>query len=401
MFKWTHYSKSLVRAFGGVNYHSQETGLSQAILQHYGWRSFFIDATKSPAIACWFAANKYCETREVHLCEDFEENPVQLVHRSALYEETSQPGHLYVVDPNYFDKHGLSIYDLTSVSTPDSRLRFNAQSACLLEVEKGRLPPEAIVAHLIVEHAALVGLYQEAGIRKTEDLFPGRNHDFILNALLEIPWERFNVDHEFLFPTFKRGLDLPEYDIPYVKHLGSLPTLYQGSWIADDRDDATLPLTGIPFFRLPEFSYYANTNEIFDLSEINKLLETYPSFAVEIDGLIKIPELGSSPDYEKGIVVNLLADGHISVAALEITHPGHVVGGIGVLKGWIYRPDSVGWVKVDHPDQCPCNNELRHILQFSILRYLNESIKDGQISQKDDLNFWHEDTKRSQSKFNP
>ncbi|QBQ56293.1 FRG domain-containing protein [Nitrosococcus wardiae] len=101
MFKWTHYSKALIRAFTGLDYHSLSMGMSQAVLQHYGWRSFFIDLTKSPHVACWFAANAYQENRSVQLCEDFEENPAQLIHRAASFSVSSEPGHLYVVDPNY------------------------------------------------------------------------------------------------------------------------------------------------------------------------------------------------------------------------------------------------------------------------------------------------------------
>src|SRR5437899_11877205 len=45
MLKWWHYSRAIlsayVKAFDGLT----DLAVDQAILQHYGWRSFFLDAT--------------------------------------------------------------------------------------------------------------------------------------------------------------------------------------------------------------------------------------------------------------------------------------------------------------------------------------------------------------------
>lgn len=125
------------------------------------------------------------------------------------------------------------------------------------------------------------------------------------------------------------------------------------------------------------------------MSEVNKILENHNGFFIELDGLIKIPELGQSYVYEKGIFVQKLEECLVTVLGLIMEHPGHVVGGVGANMGWFYRINNGVWEKVDHKDQCPCNNDLRHELQFSLLRALNESLKEGDIVKKDDLNYTH------------
>jgi hypothetical protein len=48
MLKWWHYSRAIlstyVKGFDGLT----DLATDQAILQHYGWRSFFLDATTAP-----------------------------------------------------------------------------------------------------------------------------------------------------------------------------------------------------------------------------------------------------------------------------------------------------------------------------------------------------------------
>ena len=116
MLKWTHYSKSLLRAFDGEDYHNLDMGISQAILQHYGWRSFYIDLTKDSHVACWFASHKYIENKRLFMCEDFEENPVWLAHKEAEYIDSPDNGHIYVIDVEYLKENNITIHDLTTLS---------------------------------------------------------------------------------------------------------------------------------------------------------------------------------------------------------------------------------------------------------------------------------------------
>ena len=56
MQKWLYFARALLRAVSEDKYEDISDEFVQAILQHYGWRSFYIDLTKSLAVACWFAA---------------------------------------------------------------------------------------------------------------------------------------------------------------------------------------------------------------------------------------------------------------------------------------------------------------------------------------------------------
>ncbi len=391
MFKWTHYSKALIRAFGGGDYHDLDFGVSQAILQHYGWRSFFIDLSKDAHVACWFAVNKYNDKKNIHMCEDFEENPVWLVHKEALYLQTENRGHIYVINEKYFSDNNIKIHDLTKLAGDEGRLRFQAQAACLVEGVDGFLPQDSIVAHLNVNYDVLVKYIESKDITSTLDIFPDRKNDFILKFLLDLPWIKIQSDSDFPIPAYRRGLEIPEYDSMFVKHLPPSVTLYSPFWVSEKRQGEDTPFSMIPFYKIGEHAYFANTNDQFDLTEVNKILVEHDGLAIELDGLIKIPELGDGFEYEKGIFVEKVEDGIFSVSALVVEHPGHKVSGIGANQGWFYKVNDGIWKRTIHDKQCPCNNNLRHELQFSILRVLNESLKEGVIICEDNLNYYHED----------
>jgi len=389
MFKWVHYSNAIIRAFGGRDYHNISLESSQAILQHYGWRSFFVDLTKSAHLACWFAANKYEERKTINMCEDFEENPVMLVQKESLYTETNQQGHIYIIDVLALESLNLKVHDLTEIDSEGGTLRFHVQEACLVGNLKNGLPHQSVIAHLEVNHQILVDYYRKNGIKTTSDVFPDRKKDFILQSLLNIPWYRIPIEGSI--PWYRRGLELPEYDARFIKHLSPKTTLYNEYWIADNRGDPDSPLYDIPFYKISEQAYYANTNENFTLAEINKILKVHKGFVIELSGLINIVELSVDYEYEKGVFVEKISDDIVEVSGLIIKHPGQTISGIGVVKGWHYRIDGNKWTRIEHPDQCPCNNTLRHELQFSLLHILNESIKDKRIVIEDTLNYSHKD----------
>lgn len=385
MFKWSHYSKEILRAYGGLDYHAVSMELSQAILQHYGWRSFYVDLTKSPHVACWFAANTYKENNVIEMCENIEEEPVHLVHKEAHYIvhkeahyiESEDQGNIYVIDCNALISDGIKIHDLTDIDTDEGSVRFHVQEACLVGNFKDRLPVKVIKAHLKVDHSVLVDYYNSEGINETKDLFPDQHKDFILATLLSLPW-LYSAEIVSI-PVYRRGLELPDYHRRFTKHLGPSVTLYKEFWISDNRDEDDNPLKEIRFYKLPEDTYYANTNEEFGLAEVNAILESYDQFAIEINGLIRIPELINSSEFEKGIIVEKVENDVVSVSGLIIEHPGHVVAGLAVNMGWYYRIENDKWIRVDHKDECPCNNNIRHELQFALLRVLNEMLKDNKI----------------------
>ncbi|OOH79177.1 hypothetical protein BOW65_15810 [Pseudomonas koreensis] len=386
MFKWTHYAKVMIRAFSGCKYFDIDIETSQAVLQHYGWRSFYIDLTKSPHIACWFAANEYVEQNRIHMGENLHEEPVWLVHKEAKYRAGNGDGHIYTVDRLALESLGVKVHDLTLLGGDEGRLRFEAQQACLAGNLKNNLPPQSVISHIEVASDILRAYCEKHSLSEVSDVFPPKEEDFILKTLLELPWERMQIDSPI--PTFKRGLEIPDYEAKFVKHIPAEITLFENFWIADNRGDDN-PLKSITFYKLPQFSYYANTNQKFDLSLVNKAINLHGDFAIEIDGLIKVIEDQEPYNYEKGIYISTSNNGHISISGLIVEHPGNIVQGFGLNQGWYYKAGIENWEKVQNDDQCPCNNDLRHELQFSLLRMLNEALKNNELVEENSLCYRH------------
>jgi hypothetical protein len=241
----------------------------------------------------------------------------------------------------------------------------------------------------------LADFCRRKGLKTASDIFSSREQDYILQALLDIPWQRIDIRNPI--PYYRRGLDLPEYDSRFIKHLSPNTALYSEFWISDSRSDPDSPFRDdsffrdVPFYKITEDTYYANTGKSFSLGEVNKLLKKGKSIAIELDGLIKFPELKVDYEFEKGVFVEPINKDLVCVCGLVVDHPGQMVAGIGVVEGWYYRIDGDNWTKIEHPDQCPCNNRLRHELQFSLLRVLNESLGKKEIVAIDSLNYTHKD----------
>lgn len=81
MIKWTYYAKRALQHLVRGWKKTGDTATNQAILQHYGFRSFFLDASGDPRVAAWFASNRFESKIAVNLVEDCFEDPVWL----ALY----------------------------------------------------------------------------------------------------------------------------------------------------------------------------------------------------------------------------------------------------------------------------------------------------------------------------
>jgi hypothetical protein len=387
MFKWTHYAKAMIRAFSGVSYFDVDLETSQAILQHYGWRSFYVDLTKSPHIACWFAANKYEDRKCIHMGENLYEEPVWLVHKEAKYNASDSCGHIYTIDQLALESLGVKVHDLTLLGSDEGRLRFEAQQACLAGNLKDRLPPQAVISRIEVPNEILRAYYNKHGVNSVSDVFPPKEEDFILNVLLALPWEKIRIDSPI--PAFRRGLEIPDYDAKFVKHIPPEITLFENFWVSENRGNNDSPFKLATFYKLPQFSYYASTNQGFELSLVNDALKRHGDFVIEIDGLIKIIEDQEPYMYEKGIHVSLDEDGSISISGLIVEHPGNVVQGVMLNRGWHYKRHKDRWKKIHHTAQCPCNNNLRHELQFSLLRMLNEALKNKELVKENSLCYRH------------
>ncbi|WP_230941858.1 FRG domain-containing protein [Burkholderia stagnalis] len=389
MQKWLYFARALIRAVSGAKYEDISDEFVQAILQHYGWRSFYIDLTKSLAVACWFASHQYSEERTIDMCENHEEDPVWLVHTQASYSEVeSGKGHLYVIDIAALKARGVGLHDLDEISVEGGPLRFHAQHACLAGVVR-HLPPDSVVAHLTVENGVLLQRCSDAGLSKTDDLFPSAKTDFLLRALLDIPWKRI-VKDEMPIPVFHRGLDLPEYHVEFTKHLSPQTILYDEFWI-DEQRQGIPDIADFRFYRMQETAYYGSPPATFSLPRVTKLLDEHGAFVVELDAPIRPPEHSDSCVCDKGVVVRRTDSGLVEVMALLIEHPTNVPSGGGVSAGWFYSLEGHVWKKEEHVDECPCNNDLVHERHFHLLRILDGALAEGRFKAIDTLSYAHLD----------
>src|SRR6478752_3312716 len=51
MRQWSYYAGSILHHLRGSATLKVDIGTAQALLQHYGWRSFFVDVSVGPAVA--------------------------------------------------------------------------------------------------------------------------------------------------------------------------------------------------------------------------------------------------------------------------------------------------------------------------------------------------------------
>ncbi len=123
MLKCSHYGRAIIRSFVKNFDEQDDLATDQAILQHYGWRSFFIDATSNPAVACWFAGFASESKRVINLAEDCFEGPVRLVHESATYSEAPETGIIYVLSKKALRSKELQAVDLAKIITSNGHPR--------------------------------------------------------------------------------------------------------------------------------------------------------------------------------------------------------------------------------------------------------------------------------------
>lgn len=375
MIKWIQYASSVIRALQGPGLPAPSEARTQAILQHYGWRSFYIDATNNSAVAAWFASHKFSSDMHAETCEDAFEAGVCLLSLRAKYSLSKEEfGHLYVISRNEVVRSGHRCDDLGEVisAEPGLRLRFLDQEACMLGPLQNALPESCIVGHIEAPVSVLAQYAKSKGLDDTNTLFPTPAEDPVLGLLLRNPWVRTSVD--IGMPTFVRGLELPMYSDHYIKHLPAAVALYSQQWANAPRFARLIPeLVAALFLRVPDALAYGQPTGTTSFPRLTNLLRRHKTVVIEYDGLFRYAERSDEPDYYKGIVLTLESD-RVSVSALSVQHPGMRLVAAGTELGWHYSISSSGeWVRVPGNDDCPCNAPHRHEQFFCPI----ERIEDG------------------------
>ncbi len=384
MFRWSHYATNIPSTLLGPKQSEVSLEFAQAILQHYGWRSFYLDASSNPEVSSWFAAHTFSSTRKLELCEDCFENPVFLRKLAANYSYGDGQGILYVLSKQALADARLIVIDLSSIELRDCRPRFHAQQAWLIGVLHDDLPTNCIAASIKGPRQVFRDFASSAGLTKTADVFPGIEEDPVLSLLMTLPWTEIRLPgpDKVGIPFFHQALELPEYEDSFEKHSPPFVAFYKTSWAIDN-----LPNPDIDFYRAPESIIFGSA-DIGDLRlpNVTKLIRasSQPHVVFEIDNLIRQPGL-ASVSYVKGLTLSKCPLRVVAVADFMVDHPGLKVYGCGINKGWHYKIDGNGtWSRFTAEEDCPCNNFPRHRHHLSALLILEDHLarKPGDITRQ-------------------
>lgn len=195
---------------------------NQAILQHYGLPTFYIDLTSDPLTAAWFACNRYEELKpSMWIGNTFrfqDETTYKCINDGA--------GYIFVLEiPNY--KEIIAKNKLFDLAHENVFLRPQNQSAFLMLDQPPRLPNpnNFVITTLEIDRS-------EFTTSKTlKDLFPNPKHDKGYAGLLDVPYvqlpsyyyskkekkeengeeDKISIDMDKFFVVGKRAIKIPLY----------------------------------------------------------------------------------------------------------------------------------------------------------------------------------------------
>jgi len=376
MLKWCRYSQGVLDTF--IAKHRADFAYQQALLQHYGWRSFYVDCTSKPAVAAWFASHKYSEKIQPELSEDCDERSVVLKKRMAQYTPEAGVGHVYVLSKQ--DASQVGLVDLATLTVQGFRPRTVAQSAWLLGPIHNPIPQNCYLAQITAPNEVLQAYAASCGLTDTNTLFPTPVDDPILKALLELPWEEIKTASTLKdLPVFKRALELPEYHPSFVKIASAQTAFYRGARILDTQVSIDGDPHGGIFVEIPDMVLYgtADANKPLCFPEIEKLIEKNGTVAFEADVLIKHASLGHLTLYQKGVGVIPRGPDLFEVCELAVKHPGLQLTGAGFIRGWTYRKQPGGtWAREAQASDCSCGNPIVHGQHISALHIAEDFLRD-------------------------
>jgi hypothetical protein len=179
-------------------------------MQHYGYRSFFIDVTSDPEVALWFALHRFESKRA----------PIYVGNqlRSAVFQMSQ-----YIPNPSGFvysiltppeNESGHRYFDLSRVMPIEARRVHRQRAGAIFCEPKSRSIGDLVVAKMrIVDHGWFSNSSQDF---RTAELFPPPSIDAFYRCLCTLPYftsveaERLNirVGHPLLgfFPIYAESL---------------------------------------------------------------------------------------------------------------------------------------------------------------------------------------------------
>lgn len=379
---WTGYAHDVVHALTGGAYEEDEV-VAQALLQHYGWRSFFVDLTGSLSVAAWFASHRFEDDVVLSAGSDCHERSVTLLHQAAGFTPTLTAGTVYVIDRNRLTSRSIGLVDLVDQFPTDFPCRMSRQQAWLAGPLSRAMPPEAVLAQVSAPAEVLREVAAEDSLSDCVDLFPARDDDWFLRLLLAVPWQATGGG------VYVRGLPLPEYDFSPVARHSESTAFFASAWIAGSEGITHTPLARATFYRGSPEMLHARGTAALRLPGVAKVLTQSGAVVLEADGLVRLAEEYNTSEYAKGVVATLCDDNRVEVAALVVGHPGSILSTWGVTHAWSYWIDEDAvWHRMEFQTDCACNKPYRHRQHVSALLALEDLLAAGADRQLED-GVWH------------
>lgn len=400
MLKWLFYSKTMLQSFVRSFEGSEDLATDQAILQHYGWRSFFLDTTSRAEVACWFAAYDYTKEDQVELAEDCWEDPVFIRRTRAQYIAANSNAVVYVFNRKEMRRQQIGIVDLVEITTEQGRQRCMAQSAFMVGQVSGQFPDSCLLAK-IEAPATVFAEYAGSFPDMCEaSLFPSSANDPFLATLLRLPLEKMSLpDSKVSIDAFERGLPIPEYSLESKKIWHPANAFFRRFWLSDLAKSGTRFGETI-FFLTSQSLFHGGSNGMMPFPKLTALLKSKNSIAVEIDGLVMSPLATESVMYGKGIYLEQLESGDILLCELSVEHPGGRTKEFGICRGYYYRPDeSFIWHRVSNSEECDCGYEPIHMHHLIVAEHFENLLSQDAFQQHLDRVFVTDDVDPVTDKF--
>ncbi len=374
MIKWTYYAKRALRHLVRGWEETADAATNQAILQHYGFRSFFLDASGDPRVAAWFASNRFESKTTVGMVEDCFEDPIFLQTRNAWFVPNDDIGHVYLIGRKALRQRGIQAVHLSEIATNDGTPRYMRQDAYMVGplIQDG-LAADCLLCHITAPAEVLRGF---AGDHSAGWLFPEPSEDPIYRELLAMPWEKLRHLPDDGLEVFRRSLQLPEYAYYLQKHMPSRSAMYRPFWSKDlppPPGHPTAMIVQIAHVLCSSALYHGSSASSFVLLELNKLVKEHEEISIELDGLVYH---GMGTRYGKGVGIVKTSGDIVCVFEYGVDHPGLRIMNFGRFYGIHYRIDNNGaWERVLHEDDCKCGSD--HAENFSLLGRVDLALKDG------------------------
>ncbi|MGJ3353812.1 FRG domain-containing protein [Providencia sp. Je.9.19] len=386
MLRWSTYSSNVLETFLGR--HQNKQHFVQALLQHYGWRSFYIDCSANPAVSAWFASHKYRESKHIELSEDCDEDPVLLLKRHASYDFEDGDGHIYIIEKEEALQIGL--IDLSSVTLSGFRPRTVAQEAWLLGPLSGSpVPKKCFRAQITAPRSVLRDYAFTSGFTSIDDVFPPIDKDPILKALLSLPWKEIKEvwDPNFPIPCFTRTLSIPEYQNSFVKIAWPSTAFFRGTRLSELFTSSDGNTFDGKIISVPDVVFFGTAPETIPpcFPELEALLLQFGTIILELDELIQHVSMLDRTFYQKGVGIIMMEENLIQVSEFIVEHPGQKMVAAGIAQGWYYRKDEIGlWYRVTHPDECPCGDTFAHGRHLSALKIAEDYFRNRPFTEEAD-----------------